>query len=129
MAGGTVRDMSLAATLVSGVAIVAGLLPAWPQLIRIVLRGDARGVSALTSLLAPASGLVWNAVGLLEDVTALLVFNTLYGLGAGPGSQRPARRLRPASSQFSRSRSRYLPAVRPGRTPRAKARMLPGPAL
>jgi uncharacterized protein with PQ loop repeat len=66
----------------SVVAVSCGVTQAWPQVTRIVTRGDVSGVSGTTWLMALAAGLVWETIGVLERVPALVVFNVLYSLGA-----------------------------------------------
>jgi uncharacterized protein with PQ loop repeat len=70
-------------TAVGVLAVTCGLARAWPQVARIVVRRDTRGVSALTWMLSLCAFISWEAIGMVEHITAAVVFNSLAILSAG----------------------------------------------
>ncbi len=63
------------------VAVAAGLVSAWPQVARIVVRKDDTGVSLLALRLMVCSGVTWVAIGIVNHLVPTIVFNSLGLVG------------------------------------------------
>src|SRR4051812_8024802 len=70
------------ATTVSVLATIAGLAIPWPQVFRMVVGRDEHGVSGFTWILTLCAGIIWEAIGIVERITATIIYNVLAGLGA-----------------------------------------------
>jgi uncharacterized protein with PQ loop repeat len=69
------------AAVLSVVALILTTLRSWPQFVRIVVRREQTGVSALTWQIALAAHTGWFAYGLLAGLPLLVVVNLLAGAG------------------------------------------------
>lgn len=70
----------LVATL-SVLATILTVLRSWPQFVRVVIRRNAEGVSALTWMLALAAHTGWMMFGVLSGIWLFVIVNFLSGAG------------------------------------------------
>jgi uncharacterized protein with PQ loop repeat len=67
----------------SVLALVFTTLRSWPQFVRIVVKGERRGVSLLTWTLALANHTGWLLFGVLSELPLLVVVNVVAAVGCG----------------------------------------------
>ncbi len=63
------------------VAVATGVMAAWPQVARIVLRKDDTGVSLLSRRLAVCSVITWVGIGIVNGITSTIVYNAVALIG------------------------------------------------
>ena len=69
--------------ILSVLAVVFTTLRSWPQFLRIIVKGERAGVSALTWAMALANHTGWFVFGLLSGVPLLIVVNIVAAAGCG----------------------------------------------
>jgi uncharacterized protein with PQ loop repeat len=62
-------------------ATVSGLVAAWPQVARIVVRRDDTGVSIGTRRLGVFAGVAWLGIGVVNSIPATIAFNAIGLIG------------------------------------------------